>query len=134
MNIDLHGFRDADKLLAQYSGSELNDKLRPAMERSLELVRGEMADYPPPPPGSTYIRGGPRSEKLGQRWTTARPVISNISGGLEGKIGNNASYAPWVQNRQFQARVHQGRWQTDEDVLERNERRIRQEFEDALRR
>jgi hypothetical protein len=78
-------------------------------------VEGGMKPYPAPPPNSTYVRGAPpRSEKLGSRWTSR-----SISGpGWVGReVGNNASYGPWVQSRELQARVHQGRWQTDEDVI-----------------
>ena len=70
--------------------------------------------YPAPPPDSTYVRGQPPSEKLGTRWTTRRISGQEFVGR---ELGNNASYAFWVQSDELQARVHQDRWQTDEMAI-----------------
>lgn len=91
--------------------------VRPPLDRGGLRVEAGMKPYPPPPPNSRYVRGAPpHSEKLGSRWTSR-----SISGpGFVGReVGNTASYGPWVQSRELQARVHQGRWQTDEDVIMR---------------
>lgn len=87
----------------------------PPLDQGGLRVEGGMKPSPAPPPNSRYVRGAPpHSEKLVTRWTTRR-----IAGdGFRGReVGNSASYAPWVQSRELQARVHQGRWQTDEDVI-----------------
>lgn len=91
--------------------------VQPPLDRGGLRVEAGMKPYPPPPPDSTYVRGAPpHSEKLGSRWTSRR-----ISGdGFSGReIGNNASYGPFVQSRELQARVHQDRWQTDEEIISR---------------
>lgn len=89
--------------------------VEPPLDRGGLRVEAGMKPYPPPPPNSTYVRGAPpRSEKLGSRWTSRRIAGDGFVGR---EVGNNASYAPWVQSRELQARVHQDRWQTDEDVI-----------------
>ena len=97
-------------------------------------VKGKIAKYPPSTianspgrPGGWYERGwGSRykrldgvvtgkktSETLGRRWTTGEK-----NAGLTQIVGNNASYAPYVQSKEKQARFHKARgWLTDEQVL-----------------
>lgn len=99
-------------------------------------VKGKIAKYPPSttanspgnPTGRWYERGyGPRwlrkrkggvggrktSETLGRKWTTAER-----NAGLTHIIGNNASYAEYVQSEEKQAKFHGQRgWKTDEEVL-----------------
>ena len=72
----------------------------------------DLAVYPPEPPGSTYRR----TNTLGRRWTHVTSV-SLFS--IRAIIGNNTPYAPYVQAEGMQASIHEGRWQTDEDVIER---------------
>ena len=97
------------------------DIFRRPMQRSVMRLQRDMAQYPTKKPGSSYIRQG----TLGRRWTTA---VQQSAHGMTGKVGNNTSYGPFVQSSQFQANVHQGRWQTDEDVLERNRTDIMADF------
>lgn len=87
----------------------------PPLDQGGLRVEAGMKPYPPPPPDSRYVRGAPpRSEKLGSRWTTRRIAGDGFVGR---EVGNNASYGPWVQSSELQARVHKDRWQTDEDVI-----------------
>jgi len=96
--------------------------LEPAMQRSVMRLQRDMAQYPPQRSGATYRRTG----TLGRRWTTK---VARSSRGLVGKVGNNTSYGPFVQSSRFQAWMHKGRWQTDEDVIEKNRRPILRDFE-----
>lgn len=47
-------------------------------------------------------------------------------------VGTNTSYAPWVGSQRFQARVHRGRWETDEGVLEHELSNIVEDFQVAI--
>ncbi|MBI1296673.1 hypothetical protein GC175_17090 [bacterium] len=89
--------------------------LRAPAQRAVSRVVRFMADYPPVPATSKYIRGGPDSERLGQSWNEEVKVSDSQ---LEARAGNNASYGPWVQSAEWQAWMHRGRWQTDEDAVE----------------
>ncbi|MCA9367181.1 HK97 gp10 family phage protein [Candidatus Kaiserbacteria bacterium] len=96
----------------------LNELIRPAnmapaMQRAGARIRTELAKYPPPPPNSTYRRTG----KLGRSWTHRVNVNLITTTAL---IGNNTPYAPDVQGEGMQAEVHQGRWQTEKQVLDNN--------------
>ena len=96
----------------------LNELIRPsnmapAMQRAGARLRTELAKYPPPPPNSTYRRTG----KLGRSWTHRVNVNLVTTTAL---IGNNTPYAPDVQGEGMQAEIHQGRWQTEKEVLDNN--------------
>lgn len=118
------------RALQQYRVS-LREVVQPALDRGAMSVIEGMKPYPPPPPESRYVRGAPpHSEKLGSRWTSRR---IRGEGYIGRAIGNNASYAPWVQSSELQARVHQGRWQTDQAIMERELPGIVTDVEQALR-
>ena len=129
-----------DRIVAKLGKVESMRQLAPAMRRAVLRLQRDLQEYPPVRPGSRYVRGKGwadangvvtrlTSEKLGQRWTTKVTVSSTE---LVGRVGNNASYAPFVQSRQFQARVHQGRWLTDAGAMNRNADAIVRDFETAI--
>lgn len=117
-----------------------NNWMRPPMVRGLARLQHDMAIYPATRPGQRYIRGrGPTnsrgqvtrltSQNLGKRWTSE---INETGNGLEGQIGNNTTYGPFVQSSEQQAWMHAGRWQTDEEVARQNEAAIRGDFLNAI--
>jgi hypothetical protein len=106
---------------------------RPELEKAasaalLSLI-GPLADYPPAPGGSTYRRTG----ALGRLWTSAQPEFSAESSGFEASLTNATPYGPYVQG-EWQAKQHQGRWQTAEQVVTAHEADIEAYFEAALTR
>ena len=104
--------------------------LEPPMKRSVLRLEAYMKVYPAAPAGSKYIRGRGKSERLGSRWTTRVEPVGN---GLEGRVGNNASYGPWVQSERFQTRVHKRTgWHTDADAVRENEAAIVADFQQAI--
>jgi hypothetical protein len=122
--IEIKGLAELTRKLQ--SLEKVNNVLEPPMHRAVDRIQKRMAMYPPVRPGSRYSRGeGWRnkdgrvtrftSENLGKKWTTK---VTRSLAGIIGKVGNDVSYGPFVQSKQFQARVHQGRWtNTDEAVL-----------------
>ena len=123
-NIDIEGI---DKLFSKLDRVQAISTLRPPMQRSVYRLQRDMAQYPPARPGSSYIRTG----TLGRRWTTQ---VTETADGLTGKTGNNTSYGPFVQSQMFQAAVHQGRWQSDQQVMDRNRESIQADFERTIQR
>ena len=119
--------KGVDELIRKLGKVEGNKILERPMKRSVYRLQRDMADYPPQRPASSYIRTG----TLGRRWTVK---VSRHSNGLEGRVGNNTVYAPFVQSSRFQAGIHRGRWQTDTQVVERNRRDIVADFEAEIRR
>lgn len=120
--IEIHGTAEAIELLGI---AETMTMFRQPMRRAVARMRDAMAIYPPQRSGSAYRRSG----TLGRRWTTR---VTERSDGLEGKVGNNTSYGPFVQSQMFQATVHQGRWQTDQQVADEQEAAIVADFERAI--
>ena len=119
-----------DKLIEKLGKVEGPKVLVEPMEWSVRAVEDTIKPYPPTRPGQTYRRGqDPRSEDLGGRWTSK---VKTSGRGVIGKIGNNASYAPWVQSHQFQAWMHRGRWTTDLQAINRNRKNIERRFKLAI--
>jgi hypothetical protein len=124
MNIEIRGIDELQRKLGQVASTEV---LRRGMQKVVYRVQGRMADYPPPPASSTYRRTG----TLGRKWTTDVAVTGD---GVQGKVGNNTGYGPWVQSDMFQARVHKGRWQTDRQVLREEEDNLVSIMQDEIDR
>lgn len=116
-------------------------------------VKGKIAKYPQatiandPSQKRWYERGwGPKwkikagswhgvhsSETLGKSWT-----VTTRNQGFTGVVGTNASYAPFVQSAEKQAKaLKRIGWKTDEEVLQEElptvERFLIQEVEKGLR-
>jgi hypothetical protein len=84
-----------------------------ATEDSATYALGLVTRYPPPPQGSTYRR----TRTLGRSWN--RRPAQRVAGGYLIIVGSNANIAPYnrvVQDRDRQARIHQGRWTTAQDA------------------
>ena len=123
INIEIHGI---DQLIKKLDRVQAVQVLEAPIQRAVLRLQRDMAEYPPQRTGSRYRRTG----TLGRRWTTR---VNRSGNGVEGRVGNNIAYGPWVQSKRFQARVHRGHWtNTDEDVLERNRRAIEDDFARAI--
>ena len=101
----LEGLDELYKVLGFFKGLEY---LRPPMQKTVYLLQERIAHYPPQKPTSN------RDGTLGRTWTTE---VNLTASDLEGKVGNKTEYGPWVQSKRFQAWMHRGWWQTDEDVM-----------------
>ena len=101
------------------------------MIRSMAAVVNRMADYPPQRP-SLYRRTG----IAGRRWTQTQPAERNTTELVVKGSGNNTSYGPWVQSKQFQAEIHQdtGRptWRVLEDLRPQIEAALNAAVQTAL--
>ena len=115
-----------DRIIRKLGRLKAFSELRPAMERGVAMLHEAVADYPPPPEGSTYRRTG----TLGRRWTTKVETLTTF----QGTIGNNTVYGPYVQDEAKQARMHKGRWQTIQSVVEEKRSAIVADFQALIRR
>lgn len=97
--------------------SDLTDALTNAMQDILNLTLDRVSSYPPPRPGSPYVRGGPGSQDLGGSWTKQ---IHFPSGDVVGELGNDTTYGPFVQAEDTQAWMHRGRWTPIEEIVEQS--------------
>jgi len=76
------------------------------------------------------IGGSQTSETLGRRWTTRI-----APDGRSATVGNNATYAPFVQDQDEQAWFHAARgWRTIQGAVRAKAKDVRRKFQDALRR
>jgi hypothetical protein len=131
-------------------GRDVLDAIEPAIERATARMEGEMKRYPPRIPDGYWAqhttprqrrfffwalrRGvikGNRMGTLGRSWTRR---VFRSGDELTGEVGNIRPYAPWVQSYAMQARMHRGRWVTDEAVMEDELPRLVADVETELRR
>ena len=125
LKININGIDDAVSQLKQ-DGANILEIVEKPIDRGAFRVEAALKVYPSPPANSSYRRTG----TLGRRWTT-RPYRQ---AGLVGReVGNNTWYGPYVQSQQTQARVHQGRWSTDEQAIRRQTDSIIEDVRNALR-
>jgi len=141
-----------DALQAKLGQLATNQALVPQMHRSLATLHAVVVKYPPPPQYSggaawmtakqrrwffANLRKGlidvpyRRTGKLGQSWTTS---VDATAAGLTGVLGNNRSYARYVQDRDLQAKIHVDRWPTAQDVIEDKTAAIVAGFEKEIAR
>ena len=114
------------------------EKARPIMEQEVRRASDAilffmvafMKPYPPQRPNSSYRR----TKTLGRTWAAARPTFAAQLDGFVGRISNATPYGPDVQAALSQARVHRGRWQTDEMATEAGQPVAREQYEAALDR
>jgi hypothetical protein len=114
-----------DKVIDDLGRMDGMDWAETPMKKATMLLQGRMKRYPAQRASSSYVRTG----TLGRRWTTK---IRKDSRSITGIVGNNTIYAPWVQSKLFQARVHRGRWLTDAMAVQQEATRIAGFFSDAI--
>ncbi len=110
--ITTEGFEEAVDAL-QKRGLAALDVLEAPLRRGALRIEAGMKRYPQQATGTKYRRTG----TLGRRWTTRtmRPSPSR----LEVEVGNNTLYGPYVQSAARQAWMHKGKWQTDDETVEK---------------
>jgi hypothetical protein len=123
IELELTGLEAVQKKFGEVGSQNI---LIPPMQASLYLLQSYMSDYGLLSKKATAHHTG----TLGRRWTTTPPV--RISNGVRGEVGNNTSYAPWVQSSRFQVAWHRGFWQTDEMAMRALTPQITEMFNDAL--
>lgn len=114
-----------EELLQRLDRAASSAVLRAAMQASCDLVQRQLAVYPPARSGSTYRRTG----TLGRRWTTR---VSGSGYDVEGVVGNNTAYGPYVMDWHQQAWMHVGVWPIAQDVAGQAEGEIAAIFADAV--
>lgn len=89
------------------------------MERLRQRLVERLSKYPPAT-GGDYVRTG----DLGRGWATEGAVVVDAVGTnqfadrVSVELRNEVSYAPWVQDPEQQATIHQGRWITTQQALD----------------
>jgi hypothetical protein len=105
----------------------MDQVIRGTLEDGSTKMLAEITRYPSPPPDTGYRR----TNTLFRSWS--RRAITKTANGWRVIVGSNSNMAPynrWVQDRDRQAKIHQGRWVTAQDVIESLEGPI-QRFADA---
>lgn len=113
MSVEIEGLDEAVRgldLMDEVLGSETER----AIDRLLVIAQGRLAVYPAAPPFK-------RTGQLGQMWVGATHQIRRVqqAGGrffVEGQISNARPGIEFVQSAAEQVPVHQGRWETTEQV------------------
>lgn len=117
----------ADAILRELVGFRL-DALRGDIDTVMDEIAADAADYPSELPGQRYIRTG----DLGRGWTDSAPMFQGDADSLLSVLTNPVSYGPNVMGVDDQAKIHQGRWRTNEQIMDAWEARVTAAVERAL--
>ena len=124
--IEIKGVDELIKKLGKVEGRKV---LRQPMDDSMALVKASAMQYPQPIPNSTYVR----TNVLKNSWSKPENTyVKDTGNGLQGTVGTNVEYAPWVVSHQFQARIHWSRWPTDRGILAKHRPAIVKLFQSAI--
>lgn len=115
MTIKIEGLAPLNAKLNQIA--RLEDHLDGPARQAGQLLSDQMKVYPPPPPASTYDRTGRLRGSWGYDLTPSGAGVVVSSTGAYGPSGRR--YERYVQGPADQAAIHQGRWQTTRQVLEK---------------
>jgi len=161
---DVEGMEELKALIERFPEMAL-DAAEPAMEQALLYLHGKIPQYPDKPqPGEASKWWTPKQ----RRWfwwafkagkiqvpyrrtgTLGRQITEQVTrsaDGVEGEIGTNTPYAPWVigpdepgrvfaglnnSNPMFQAGVHRKRWWQFEAVVNENLDGAYEQFRDQF--
>lgn len=116
-----------DELVQRFGNLQMHNILRAPMSWGLLEIQAALQEYPVARPNSNYIR----TTRLGKAWTHR---IYTEPGAIYGVVGNNVEYAPFVQNYQFQAKVHKRRWLTDKAAVTQFRPGIVADFQRTIQR
>src|SRR5262245_22951495 len=120
---------DARRLLAR-TPPAVERAARTALVDGGELLLEDMQEYPPELPNQEYER----TFDLRRSWS--RGQVEQQSSSLVLRVTSDPDQAPYnrfVQSDAYQARIHQGRWQTLGSVCQRRQSDIQQMFADRVR-
>lgn len=121
--------KNLDQIVRAFAGAPhvIEEEVGKAVETVMDRAASLLAAEPAAPSGSRYIR----SHKLSGEWRSNKPRFVVAGNAKRSVLRNDTPYARWVQSRDTQARVHQGRWKTVEDVQEELAPLAEQELEAA---
>lgn len=118
--------------------SRYPDRLKDEMEKTtraaLAHTQGSVPQYPPPPPGSSYVRTGTLGRSIGLGGRADVYEVRPIGRGYEATLGTRLSYAPQVIGDGTQERPHRGRWWTVKTIAEKARPGIERLYEAMARR
>lgn len=122
--VTVNGIEDARKAVAVLHG----DTVKSTLDDLIEMMAQDAATYPPELPNQRYER----TYTLRDGWLKSDPVFQIDATSANVMLVNSVEYAPDVQGAGQQARIHQGRWETTEALMERWEDRVADAIEAAL--
>jgi hypothetical protein len=131
MPIEVFGLNETIKD-CQEAPELIKELMLPSLVASLLSLLPDLADYPPRPSTSNYVRTG----TLGRLWTAAQPEFKALKSGFEARIGNKTPYAGYVQGGKeddpHQAWMHKKRWQTTDQILAKHQPDIEARLQAAI--
>ena len=112
-SIEIQGLDKLNNALRQLTQMERERFVDEALREVQELAFKRVKKYPPPPPGSRYVR----TYRLRGSWRKL-PVVVLSGYATATTRSEHLRYNIFVQERANQAAIHQGRWPTIQDISE----------------
>lgn len=130
------GVEKLPKLAARIQAiKRFRELVKPIVEEWQDETLPIAQKYPPPPPGSKYVR----TFKLQRSWHKS-PIGGGVAqvrasvysdGTADAGYGD---YAPYVMGRYKQASIHQGRWKTDQMIADETKTGVTRKIRVAAKR
>jgi hypothetical protein len=121
-------------LLAR-TNDRIDAAIRLSMDDATKLLLREVKTYPATRPGQRYTR----TRTLAKSWDkeitdSGLETIGRVySNGANMVTRSGLPYSRYVQDRDYQAYMHVGRWSTVQDIAERNTEQIQAMFANRIR-
>ena len=123
-NIEIKGVTDAIQSLLKVDKAIRLDFVK-TMSKATGIVNHKAQEYAPKLPGQKYIR----TYKLKRGWRTEKATATR------GIVANRGvPYAQYVQSSKSQAEIHQGRWNTEKDIVKQAEDKVQKLFDEVIKR
>lgn len=105
-----------ERVLAAFEGAPqiIETEVSTAIERVTDAARERLSREPSEIASQRYIR----SHRLSGEWQNQKARFVVAGNSRRSVLRNITPYARWVQSRADQAKVHQRRWSTVEDIQE----------------
>jgi len=148
LRVEIKGLEELQRKL-DMADETIKRELAQAMEKAVSRIWDSVAKYPNsgPAPGEWAAMTTPAQKAAffaqmreggwqGQTGTLGRlwkGKVHSTGGGIKGVVSNTVPYAIFVQGSK-QAPFHAGRWQTAQQVVEKEQGKVNGYFEQAMAR
>lgn len=115
--------------MLRHAPGQIDGAMKAATNDAVTYLLALAKRYPPQRSGSAYVR----TNTLMRSWSKLPIQGSGLS--VRGGIGSNSNMAPYnrrVMSRSDQARIHRGRWEPVENIVERSRGTVQGFFDSRL--
>lgn len=132
MHVEVKGLPHLLARLHHIASGVHGPMLNSAAKEAGEYLKQSIPPYPPPPPGSKYVRTYGLQDSL---FADVEPLFAGV---VQATVGSDMPDSPWVISKERvgevgpQARIHVGRWYTLQEVLRKGKDKVMEIYHNLL--